>query len=298
MAEKTYFYYRCDVYSKVGRQLTEFWRAYEKAQERAEQYAQKAGATSYVQPVEYFGGGVEYVSFDKEPDPLIWRKRLTDADGVVCYEPNCVAQHEIMCIPDHRMQPSDKWNMLFSKERFTWKEAKQMKPLRYWLKAMGKTPSSDEEADKKLVEEHFQYYAFVPFIHFVGSDDTDYRQHETRRRDGNKKRQVAPRALREAVYMEKTREQLPTVQAEWLFAILGIEDAVSDASKGKAPVLMRETPTFFIYRDTYYLRVIKECKAEGLHLILPSVYATQLENARAQQQMDDEEYRAFKEGTK
>lgn len=272
MPDKTYFYYKCDIESKVGRKLREFWRGARNAALAADRYARKAGAVSYVQPVEYFEGGVDYVEFERKPDSRVWRKALTDRDGHDEYEPNCKCRREVLCLPDARFQPSDKWNMVFSKERLSWQDAKRMKPLAYWLGVMKRKPSDDTEADRKAVEERFGDCVFVPYMEYYANPDTDYSNLDPKVRERDKRKGVAPRALREAVYFERTRQQLPTVQVEWLFTLLGMTDAVEEAAQGTQPKDTRETPTFFCLDDSFYVRSVHPCKADGLHVILPAVY--------------------------
>ena len=258
--EKSYFYYSCDINSKVGKKLRSFHHKAVKAAERADEYARKYGATSYIQPVQFFEGGVDYLEFEKEPDARIWRKRF-NADNRAQYEPNCMYRPEILVLPDERFQPSDTWNRTFSREHLSWEQVKRRFPLSYWARALKYELTGDKEKDLEAVEVKLKDCSFVPFIEFYGETEKDP--------DGSKKgKKSVPNYLRRAIQAEKDRQALPVVETEWLFALLDMADIPTDPDERKAYLSNVETPIFFLYAyETYYIRCQCPCNAEGLHAI-------------------------------
>lgn len=107
-------YYKCGRDSATGKLLAKFWSQAIKASRKAEAYAKSMGAKAYIQPVQYFEGGVEYLEFDKEPDPEVWRRK--DFGDFVAYEPNCRAVNGLLPVDDARFVPSDTWNRIYSKD--------------------------------------------------------------------------------------------------------------------------------------------------------------------------------------
>lgn len=254
---KQQYYYQCDVNSKVGRALTKFWRKAVKAAERAEAYAKKFGASEYEPSVQFFRGGVDYLIFDKKPDERVWRKRLTDNDGVALYEPNCMYRSDVLIIPDDRFQPSNTWDKIYSKKHLSWREVQPQKTFEQWCQLAKVQRTDDREADIKRLNAIMERYHYVPFIHFYG-DETAPR--------GSSKADV-PAWLRRAIKAEQERQALPVVEVFPLFAILCMTPPVDEGT-----VSFSVTPEVFNHYDSWYISTEYPCVADGLHPITEGTY--------------------------
>ena len=296
--EKSYYFYFCDINSKVGKKLRSFHHRANYVAQRADDYARKYGAVSYIPPVQFFEGGVDYLEFEHEPDARIWRKRF-NADGRAQYEPNCMFRPEILVVPDDRFQPSDTWNRTYSREHLSWEQVCRRFSLSYWARAVKYELTGDKEKDMAAVDAKLSSCSFVPFIEFYGSDPVPAADasapasagdasHDAivpagspadsapavtvpaGSASGQKKpitKKTVPNHLRRAIQAEKDRQALPVVETEWLFALLDMADLPTDKDERKAFLANMETPLFFYYagKDRYYIRCQRPCNAEGLH---------------------------------
>ena len=278
--EKSYYFYFCDINSKVGKKLRSFHHRANRAAQRADDYARKYGAVSYIPPVQFFEGGVDYLEFDHEPDARIWRKRF-NADNRAQYEPNCMSRPEILVVPDDRFQPSDTWNRTYSHEHLTWEQVSRRFPLSYWARTVKYQLTGDKEKDMAAVDARLSSCSFVPFIEFFGIDpalvpaaspaDASPAVSVPAGSASWKKtpftKKSVPNYLRRAIQAEKDRLALPVIETEWLFALLDMADLPADKDERKAFLANLETPLFFYYagKDRYYIRCQRPCNAEGLH---------------------------------
>lgn len=291
-----HFCYKADFNSKVGQNMLKFWKAAKDAATAADRFARSCGAQSYVQPVQYFDGGVEYLEFAKEPDKRLFRKALTDKDGVDEYEPNCRYRREYLELPDEHFNPSDKWNMVFAKEIKVargdrhpsvvirpWADVRTQMPVTYWAKMAGIRLKGDKDKDVKALNEKFDGHYFAEYIYYYADPQTDYSCDSSRKPHRKQRKCVAPWYLRKAVHLERIRQGLPSVEVEWLFAILGMKDAVEDAQQGARPSVAKETPTFFFFEDTVFVCATRPCNADGLVAVIPAVYQKKLQEALAAQ---------------
>lgn len=248
--KKEKFYYTCDTNSRVGRKLRSFWRTACHAAERADDFARKYGAVSYITPDQFFMGGVDYLEFDHKPDLRVWRKRVHSADGIDEYEPNCMCRADVLIIPDDRFQPFDTWNRTYSREHLSWEQARQKKTLKEWAAIVGYTLTDDNEADWDYVTSQLHNRFFVPYMEFFGELTEDGKS--------------IPQTLRRSVRAEKDRLALPVVKTETLLLLLGCQMPQPDNNKKAFPVSV-ETPQFFQYGDTWFIQSSQPCEADGLH---------------------------------
>lgn len=267
--DKEYYYYQCDRHSKAGRELYKFHRSAQHADEAAEAYAKRYEASSYVQPAQFFTGGIDYLEFDKEPDPQVWRKKFTAADGRGEYEPNCMVGADICALFDEHLRPSDTWNTTYSKERLTWEQVKNRKTAWDWLQLIHEPFSGSTEEAAQRAEDLLKNRVFVEYLYYYG--DQPHEKHT-----------VAPRTLRQAVHAEKDRVTLPVVRTEDLYTLLGML-LPQDAEEAKTYLQETETPTYFIYDDTWYVRTCHPCSAEGLHGISEGTYTVKMNMAQQQE---------------
>lgn len=260
-----YQYYYCDINSVAGRRVRSFWHKAQIAAEKADAYAKNYGATSYVQPVQYFEGGVEYLEFDRTPDLKVWRKKYS-LDGREQYEPNCDMRMECLVIPDKRFRPSDTWDCVFSRELLEWKDAQPLFPLEYWAKAANVSLSDDRDADKAVIDLELRNRYFILYREFYNDALAN-----------NKK------ALHHAVRAEKDRQSLPVVATEELYNALEQQQPTNDEERkayNDSP-----TPLFFFYGSRCYIRVCLPCKAQGLHTIAAAKFTNARLELEAEQRM-------------
>lgn len=272
MAARNY-YYQCDKYSKVGRQLNKFWHKAVNAARRADDYVRKYGGpdATYIPPVQFYEGGVDYIEFKVEPDPRVWRKKFTSADGYDEYEPNCMYRADVLALPDDRFHPSNTWNKVYSRQHITWSQARPMKPLEKWAAIAQVQLTGDRAVDAKAINERMENFSFVSFIEFYGDGSIA---------DDNLTKRTCPGWLRRAIRAEQDRQRLPVVEVSELFALLQVKPIPARRSDGAlakdgiaVPVQQPTvTPTFFLYDETYYIATEYPCLAEGLHSVLEGVY--------------------------
>ena len=245
------YYYTCDMYSVTGKRIQKFWNKAMHAARRADDYAKKYGAKSYVQPFEHFEGGVDYMEFEKTPDLSVWRKAITTPDGIDEYEPNCFVRADILIIPDDRFQPSDTWDKTYFKNHLTWEVAKPKKTLAQWAAIIHYELTGNDDKDHAYIDEHLCNCFFVPFLQYYGEQE-----------GCNGK--TVPQSLRKAIKAEKDRVALPIVNIGLLYSILGME-IPSDPEELASFASEALTPTFFLYKETFYIAAPRPCKGEGLH---------------------------------
>lgn len=244
------YYYVCKKTSAVGRRLCSFFRKALRADERAENYAKKFAASSYVQPSQFFAGGVDFLEFDKAPDPAVWRKRITTPDGIDEYEPNCMVRSDFLVVDDENFTPSDTWNRTFLPARLQWTLVRGKKSMKEWAAVAGCVLTKDKEKDACLIDELLSGKFFIPYLEYFGEEMVV-----------NAKR--VPQSLRKAIRAEKERQRLPVVDAQELFLLLDMQLDVPDDAK-KASQLSVETPIFFLQGDNFYIRSRVPCKADEL----------------------------------
>lgn len=242
------YYYTCKKTSSVGRRLLSFLCRAIKADERAEQYAKRFGATSYVQPPQFFAGGVDFLEFDKTPDTKVWRKRITTPEGIDEYEPNCMVRSDIHIVNDERFTPSDTWQRAYSRQRLSWLQVKDKKPLQEWAAIVGYELTKEHDRDVRHLDTLLSGKYFIPYLEYFGDQPS-------------KKGKSVPQTLRKAICAERERQRLPVVDADELFLILDME--FGDDTKKASPVSV-VTPVFFMESDNFYIRSRVPCKAEGL----------------------------------
>lgn len=244
------YYYACKKTSVVGRRLLSFLHRAIKADERAEAYAKKFGASSYVQPPQFFAGGVDFLEFDKEPDTKVWRKRITTPDGIDEYEPNCMVRSDLLMVDHGNFKPSDTWNRAYLGSHLTWLQVRDKKTLQEWAALVGYELTDDKEWDVRNVDSLLSDKFFFPYLEYFGDQPS---------RDGK----AIPQTLRKAIRAERERQRLPVVDAQELFLLLNMQMDVADDNKKASPVSV-VTPVFFLQGDNFYIRSRMPCKVDGL----------------------------------
>lgn len=243
------YYYTCKKTSSVGRRLLSFLRRAIKADERAEAYAKKFGASSYVQPPQFFAGGVDFLEFDKAPDERVWRKRITTPDGIDEYEPNCMVRSDLLIVDDAHFKPSDTWCRTYLGNPLSWSYARDKKTLKEWAALAGYELTDDKEQDVRNMDALLSGKFFFSYLEYFG------------KMEQNAKR--VPQTLRKAICAEKERQRLPVVDAQELFLLLDMQLESPEDTKKASPVSV-VTPVFFLQDENFYIRSRVPCKADGL----------------------------------
>lgn len=244
------YYYTCKKTSVVGRRLLSFLRRAIKADERAEAYAKKFGASSYVQPPQFFAGGVDFLEFGKAPDPSVWRKRFTTPDGIDEYEPNCMVRSDLLIVDDEHFMPSDTWCRTYSHERLLWSQVRDKKPTFGWAAEINYALTGEKNRDGRYIDTFMADKFFFPYLEYFGDQPS---------RDGK----AVPQSLRKAIRAERERQRIPVVDAQELLLLLNMQLDQKDNTKKTSPVSV-VTPVFFLQGDNFYIRSRVPCKADGL----------------------------------
>lgn len=222
-------YYKCTNDSDTGKQIAKFHIMAIEAQDAAERYADKMGASAYIQPVEYFAGGVEFLIFDKAPSSRVWKKR--EIGGGTYYEPNCKCKPGMLILDSQDAKvPDSKRGVRYGKKQ-PWAAVRNARTLDQWALIIGYTPTGDIVADRQHVERELGGKWFVSMVEY----------------SGNKK----------ALDAELARINLPVLETG---VFLDAVDATDRSPK--------ITPTFFLADDTYYIRMTdNECRGAELEEI-------------------------------
>ena len=261
-------FYRFDVESELGKQMTKFWHQCIKADKAADNFARKFGGegAAYYQDPNAFAGGVVYLICpkDKEINEEIWRKVSDNLNGDVVWEPNCKKRTDVLLIPHAGFRPSDTAMRIYNKHFSSWNEVKHMHTTEEWAE-MAKINTHDKPINDADIDKYLKDSVFVKYIEFYGDQ-----------KPVNKRFNVAW-TLKRAIETERQRMGLPTVRTEALLQLL--QARIGD---GKHPIvkLHTMTPTFFEYGGRYYLGTDYDCMHPQLVPITSRIYAQKMTEMR------------------
>lgn len=217
----------------------------EGADRKAQRYAKRYGATSFIEPAQGFTGGVEYLIFDKAPDADIWKEK--SLGGCTYYEPNIERVTECAMFPDKNRRPSDTSSIMYRRLWLTWEQVKTRFGFDYWhdrcrLYLTGSKEEQQEKIDSYMHDKHFMlYYQFSSPI------------------KNRRKKLIAIRA-------EMEREKLPVIPTAMLYEILQAD------SEGAKRELV--TPSFVVWENEYYISSPYPCKHPELTEITEAQFRT------------------------
>lgn len=268
------YYYRFDEEGKLGNAMRKFWHDCIKADEAAERWAMKFGGegAAYYQDPNFFAGSVAYVSFPAEQDvnPLIW-KECGEVNGEKVWQPNCLQRTDVIIVPRRGFIPSNTAHRIYDKKWCRWQEVQLMHTTGEWAEMAHIDLSDDTEANKRLVNETMQKYAFIKYLEFYGGEEAEGHAaldlSKTGKRNKRSEKSM-PWTLRKAIEAERQRINLPVVSVVRLYAMLG---AKGEADK-KEQKQEAGTPTFFNYGGRYYIGIDRECESLALESITPELY--------------------------
>lgn len=249
------FFYEFSEASTLGKSMFKFHHACVKADEAAENYAQKMGATAWYSDPSAFAGGVNCLEFDERKlDRQMWRP-VEKINGHTCYEPAVsVVAGAIRINDDMRFPPSDTRTRTYAKTPCGWQEVRQFYTMRQWAAMIGYRLTGDKEADGKAIIAQLQNQKFLQFMEFHGEQQP--------RRKENK----LSRAFLRAVRAEQLRMHLPVVPVSELYQLLQADVTAIDEKDNPS------TPTFFLHNGSYYVALAYPCQHPDLHAITSQRY--------------------------
>ena len=239
-------YYKVDISTNTGTQLGQFLRKCQKADIAADKYAKRMGAVKYIQPMDVFAGGVDYLEFQCSKKGKEWIEVPSGDPSVTLWQPNCLAIPAIKTVPKG-VNFELKW------DEFIPGGIKRAKRL-----SLDDVKSLLGDDNIKKLREFEQAnlgigaYDYVPLHRFThGSDKLILSPSEAQDNDklSQSSRQRKPQWFRKAVEAEKLRLSLPVVEISEFYDIVKFQlpDDKKDA-KSSEPI---STPAFFIH-DGYF----------------------------------------------
>lgn len=216
-------YYKIVADSEIGQPLADFHKRAVDADAAAEAYAVEMGATAYIQPSQYFAGGVEFLEFDKPVSDDLWRVR--ELGGSVLYEPNCQAVSGLMILDKDQPIPENTGNIIYGTGRMRWRDIYSTKSIVFWAVLLGYRLTGDNLADCLYIERMLSDKYFVHTLEYKGTP--------------------------QAVEAERKRVLLPVVEAADYYKVFGV--GLPDIVK------ISHTPVFFILEGMYYLSLPADC---------------------------------------
>ena len=239
-------YYKVDISTNTGTQLSQFLRKCQKADIAADKYAKRMGAVKYIQPMDVFAGGVDYLEFQCSKKGKEWIEVPSGDPSVTLWQPNCLAIPAIKTVPKG-VNFELKW------DEFIPGGIKRAKRL-----SLDDVQSLLGDDNVKKLREFEQAnlgigaYDYVPLHRFThGSDKLILSPSEAPDNDklSPTSRQRKPQWFRKAVEAEKRRLSLPVVGISEFYDIVKFQlpDDKKDA-KSSEPI---STPAFFIH-DGYF----------------------------------------------
>lgn len=216
-------YYKIVADSEIGRQLADFHQRAVDADAAAEAYAVEMGATAYIQPSQYFAGGVEFLEFDKPVSDDLWRVR--ELGGSVLYEPNCQTVLGMMILEKDQPIPENTSNIIYETTRMRWRDIYTAKPIVFWALLLGYRLTGDNLADWRYIERMLSDKCLVHTLEYIGTP--------------------------QAVEAERKRVLLPVVETADYYKVFGVW----------LPDIIRvsHTPVFFMLEGMYYLSLPVDC---------------------------------------
>ena len=244
-------YYKVNVISPCGKEITKFFRECQLAEKAAEDYAVKMGAEAYHSSPYGFAGGVESVEFkDDIVDKDVWQL-AGNRNGRNIYLPNC--EKEQGCVVFKKTFPKDTKDMIYQHKVYAWNEIKFVYSLSKWAE-MVHIKYTDIKADASILEKKMSKYHFVQYTKFSGDQKPG--------RDAK-----MAKSLLRAIKAESMRMKLPVVSTDKFYDLLGAVKKKQNKTE--------DTPTFFRNKNYYYLSCPYPCSNKDLRIIALQMYTLQ-----------------------
>ena len=268
-------YYKVDISTNTGTQLGQFLRKCQKADIAADKYAKRMGAVKYIQPMDVFAGGVDYLEFQCSKKGKEWIEVPSGDPSVTLWQPNCLAIPAIKTVPKG-VNFELKW------DEFIPGGIKRAKRL-----SLDDVKSLLGDDNVKKLREFEQAnlgigaYDYVPLHRFThGSDKLILNASEAQNNDkmSQSSRQRKPQWFRKAVEAEKLRLSLPVVEISEFQEIVKFQlpDDKKDA-KSSEPI---STPAFFIHDGYFWVSFIYPCTADDMEEISKETFEYVMNTAK------------------
>lgn len=210
-------FFKLPVESLAGSRLAVYHARAVAAEEAAEAFAVEVGASAYIQPSEFFAGGVAFVEFDQPYTGDVWRPFVTD--DTTYYDPCCTVKVGVLMLRESQEIPTDTDNVFYGGRKLTWPDVRNLDTLAHWARSIGYKLTGDAAIDWKYIDEAMTGKQFVIFNQYIGS--------------------------KEAVMVERKRRALPLVDVQDFYKAVGLP----------GNIFYDKTPAFFIWKDYYYIYV-------------------------------------------
>ena len=268
-------YYKVDISTNTGTQLNQFLRKCQKADIAADKYAKRMGAVKYIQPMDVFAGGVDYLEFQCSKKGKEWIEVPSGDPSVTLWQPNCLAIPAIKTVPKG-VNFELKW------DEFIPGGIKRAKRL-----SLDDVKSLLGDDNIKKLREFEQAnlgvgaYDYVPLHRFThGSDKLTLSVSEAQNNDklSPSSRQRKPQWFRKAVEAEKLRLSLPVVEISEFDDIVKFQ--LPDVEKDPKSLAQMSTPVFFTHEGYFWLSFFCPCTADDMEEITKDTFNFALNTAK------------------
>ena len=274
-------YYKVDISTNTGTQLNQFLRKCQKADIAADKYAKRMGAVKYIQPMDVFAGGVDYLEFQCSKKGKEWIEVPSGDPSVTLWQPNCLAIPAIKTVPKG-VNFELKW------DEFIPGGIERAKRL-----SLDDVKSLLGDDNIKKLREFEQAnlgigaYDYVPLHRFThGSDklilSPSEAQNENRMSPITRQRQ--PQWFRKAVEAEKLRLSLPVVGISEFYDIVKFQ--LPDDKKDAKPSEPISTPAFFIHDGYFWVSFLYPCTADDMEEITKETFEYVMNTAKRASKAD------------
>ena len=274
-------YYKVDISTNTGTQLNQFLRKCQKADIAADKYAKRMGAVGYIQPMDVFAGGVDYLEFQCSKKGKEWIEVPSGDPSVTLWQPNCLAIPAIKTVPKG-VNFELKWDEFIPggikrAKRLSLDDIKlllgddNVKKLREF-----------EQANLGICA-----YDYVPLHRFThGSDKLTLSVSEAQDNDklSPSSRRRKPQWFRKAVEAEKLRLSLPVVEISDFQEIVKFQ-LPEDKKDAKSSDSL-STPAFFLHDGYFWVSFIYPCTADDMEEITKETFEYAMNTAKRASKAD------------
>ena len=268
-------YYKVDISTNTGTQLNQFLRKCQKADIAADKYAKRMGAVKYIQPMDVFAGGVDYLEFKCSKKGKEWIEVPSGDPSVTLWQPNCLAIPAIKTVPKG-VNFELKW------DEFIPGGIKRAKRLSLDdIKLLLGDDNVKKLREFEQANLGIGAYDYVPLHRFThGSDKLTLSVSEAQNNENlsPSTRQRQPQWFRKAVEAEKRRLSLPVVGISEFYDIVKFQlpEDKKDA-KSSEPV---STPAFFLHDGYFWVSFIYPCTADDMEEITKETFEYAMNTAK------------------
>ena len=268
-------YYKVDISTNTGTQLNQFLRKCQKADIAADKYAKRMGAVGYIQPMDVFAGGVDYLEFQCSKKGKEWIEVPSGDPSVTLWQPNCLAIPAIKTVPKG-VNFELKW------DEFIPGGIKRAKRLSLDdIKLLLGDDNVKKLREFEQANLGIGAYDYVPLHRFThGSDKLTLSASEALNdnRMSPSTRQRQPQWFRKAVEAEKRRLSLPVVGISEFYDIVKFK--LPDDKKDAKSSDSLSTPAFFLHDGYFWVSFVYPCTADDMEEITKETFEYAMNTAK------------------